>query len=500
MRSSGLRRAGALFALAAAVAAAWAPSACSRSPAALVLISLDTLRRDRLNCYGYATRRVSPNIDALARDSVVFEKAVSASPWTTPSHMTLLTSLAPSSHGVLTPLLTLMKDVDKRKVERLPEARITLAEALSSRGFTAAAFTGGVTMHPAIGFAQGFSLYDVSNFKMSEAGMGRIESWLGEHRRRPFFLFWHTFEVHSPYFDTRFVGEVVPAAEVPEVNAAIDDLGRRFRHEQPIPPELWVRIEGLKRHPRLSGALYDGGVASADRYVGDLLAFLREAGLYDRATIVLTSDHGEELGEREPGGVFGKHGHSLYEEMVGVPLIVKLPHQAHAGTRVRPPAPAVDVMPTILDVLGIPAAAAAGMEGRSLRPMWEGRETGGRYAFSEALAYESEQKSVRTDRYKYILEVPEGEVERHGRRYLPATPAWQLFDLASDPGERHNLLPPRGRSPATAVHAGAPVPASLVEGLDAELRRYVAQHFGATDTAALPAETVEKLKALGYVR
>ena len=154
MRSSGPRAARA--ALAVFLGAALAPLSCTRpAPPGLVLISLDTLRRDRLNCDGYARRRVSPHIDALARDSVLFENAVSASPWTTPSHMTLLTSLAPSSHGVLTPLLTLMSDVDKRKVERLPEARVTLAEALASRGFTNAAFTGGVTMHPAIGFAQG---------------------------------------------------------------------------------------------------------------------------------------------------------------------------------------------------------------------------------------------------------------------------------------------------------------------------------------------------------
>jgi arylsulfatase A-like enzyme len=194
-------------------------------------------------------------------------------------------------------------------------------------------------MHPAIGFAQGFSLYDVSNFKMSDAGMARIRSWLTGHRQHPFFLFWQTFEAHSPYLDTRFADQVVPASEAPDVRAAIDELGRRFHHEQPVPPELWVRVEGLKRHRELPGALYDGGVASADRWVGELLAFLREAGLYDRTTIVLTSDHGEELGDRAPGGIFGTHGHSLYEEMVGVPLIVKLPGQAHAGSRVRAPRP-----------------------------------------------------------------------------------------------------------------------------------------------------------------
>jgi arylsulfatase A-like enzyme len=486
------------------LAAAGAPAACSRTPpAGVILISIDTLRRDRLNCYGYRARAVSPHVDALAAGSVLFESAVAASPWTTPSHMTLLTSLAPSSHGVLTPFQRLLRDVREGSVERLPAARLTLAEVLSARGFDTAAFTGGVTLDPAIGFGQGFDTYDTSLFKMDAAAMARMQAWLEARRQRPFFLFWHTFEAHAPYLQTRFLREAVPADVAAEAESALGELGRHFMHD-PTPPGVYERLEALKPHHRqLAGALYDGGVSSADRWLGELVAFLRARGMYERVLIVFTADHGEELWDRGSGGIFGLHGHSLYEEMTGVPLIVKLPGGARAGTRVALPAPAVDVMPTVLDVLGIPASAAPEMEGRSLRALWEGRETGGRLAFSEALAFEEEQKSVRTDRYKYILTVPPGDVEAHGRRYLPPAAAGQLYDLQRDPREERNLLPVAARVPAAATSATAPPssgPASLVDALDVRLRQYVATHTGTSEKGTVAADTVERLRALGYVR
>lgn len=487
----------ALVALGAAVAA----DGCTRRAAPnVVLISLDTLRRDRLNCYGYKARRLTPAIDALAADSVVFDSAVAAAPWTTPSHMTLLTSLVPSSHGIMTPFGRLLQDLRRGTVERLPEARTTLAEVLAGRGYATAAFTGGLTLDPAIGFAQGFSRYDVSMFKVSDPSMAAMKGWVAGQGGRPFFLFWHTFETHAPYLDTTFVREVVPADAAGEVEAALAELGRRFSRG-PTPPEVLARLQALRPYHRdLSNALYDGGVRSADRRVGELIAFLRERDLYDRTLVVLTTDHGEELWDRGESGIFGVHGHSLYEEMIGVPLLVKLPGQARKGTRVAPPAPAVDVMPTVLDVVGVPRAAAAEMEGRSLRPLWEGREAGGRLAFTEALAFDTEQKSVRGDRYKYVVEVPPAVVKLNGRRFLPDKPDARLFDLRDDPAEKTNLLAARARAVRPAAAAAAGPPPALVEALDLRLREYVARHFGRTETAELPAEIIEKLKALGYVQ
>ncbi len=490
-----LAAAGALAALLSAL------PACARTPPPppnLVVISLDTLRRDRLNCYGYTARRLSPRIDALAADSVLFENAVAASPWTTPSHMSLLTSLAPSSHGVMAPFTRLAEGLRTHTVERLPDHRVTLAEALAAHGFATGAFTGGATLDPAIGFAQGFGSYDVSQFKINDAGMGRVKGWIAAQQGRRFFLFWHTFEVHEPYLDTTFVDQAVPAEAAPGVRAALGEISRHLA-QGAIPPEAMARLAAFKPHYRaLSQALYDGGVRSADRRVGELLDFLRESGLYDRTLIVLTSDHGEELWERTSSHIWGAHGHSLFDEMVAVPLVMKLPGQERAGTRLSPLAPAVDVMPTVLEVLQVPAAAAPQMEGRSLRPLWEGRPVEARPAFTEALAYDSEQKSIRTDRYKYILSVPADEVAKHGRRFLPENAARQLYDLLADPAERSNLLMDAAARPARPG-ASPPAPA-LVEALDRRLRVHVASRSGTAEKTTLAPETLESLKALGYLK
>jgi arylsulfatase A-like enzyme len=486
--------------LATALGLAAALGACAPpEPPSVIVVSVDTLRRDRLNCYGYRARTLSPNIDALAADSVLFENAVAAAPWTTPSHMSLFTSLAPSSHGITTSFRRLVLDIGAGTVQALPESRVTLAEALAGHGFRTAAFTGGSTLAPAIGFGQGFSVYDTSMVKMSPAGMGRMKAWVGRQRGRPFFLFWHTFEVHNPYLDTRFVGEVLPAGDAREVEGVMGEVRRRLARS-PVPPRVWARLARLEPHFReLSSALYDGGVASMDRWVGDLVGFLRQSGLYESALIVFTSDHGEELWDRAPGSLFGAHGHTLYDEMVRVPLLIKLPGRAYAGARVAAPAGSIDVMPTVLDVLGLPPAAEA--EGRSLRPLWEGRDSGGRIAFSEALAFDEEKKSVRTARFKYILAVPPAEVARHGRRYVPREAQRQLFDLMADPGEHHDLLSQEG---AAAAPAGETLAAA--EGLDGdvqELDRALREHVGAGDGDAVKAqlseETMERLRALGYV-
>jgi len=223
--------------------------------------------------------------------------------------------------------------------------------------------------------------------------------------------------------------------------------------------------------------------------VGRLLDLLRERGLYERALIVLTSDHGEEIGERGPDRVYDQHGHTLYEELLRVPLIVKLPGQERAGTRVSEVTRAVDVMPTILDLLGY-AGDVPAMQGTSLRPAWEGSDTV-RIAYAESLGIPAEAKALRTDRYKYVVSISAADVAQHGRQYVPPEPAArELFDLREDPGERQNLL----ASPRAGQLA------VLAEMLDERLRRHVASQHGQAEKVQLDQETVDKLKALGYVQ
>jgi len=468
-------------------------------PPNLILISVDTLRADRLNAYGYEARRVSPHIDGLAAEGILFERHMAASPWTTPSHLSLFTSLSPTAHGVTGTFSRLMNHLLGRgSFERLAEARQTLAEVLAGAGWATAAFTGGLAMDPGIGFDQGFDSYDTSLVKMSPKGMGRLRAWLDEPREGPFFLFWHTFEVHAPYLRTEFLSDVMPPDKVARVRRSLRRLAQSSGWKGTGEGAQILRRHGVYTRA-VSEALYDGGVLSMDRWLGELLTALRERGLYDRTLIVLTSDHGEQLGEHSDSagggddglGFYNAHGHTLYEEMLRVPLIVKLPGQRHAGTRVSTVSRTIDVMPTILAELSL-VPDVDEMQGVPLQPLWDGA---GKplplVAFSESLMETWEKKGLTSERYKYVLSVGPASVREHGRAFLPAEPdAVELYDLRRDPGEKNNLLGPHSTAEANRL-------AALFE---AELRRLSAERRGRAEAGQLAPETVEGLKALGYVQ
>lgn len=476
--------------------------ACKREtpPVNVILVSIDTLRADRLNAYGYAARQLTPNLDAFARDGVLFERHVASSPWTTPSHLSILTGLNPSRHGVTTSFGQLMKHLQhqgRRRLDSLPSARLTLAEALTARGYRTAAFAGAPTLAPQIGFSQGFEEYEMSQQKLNARTFRRVQAWLeAADRTRPFFLFWHTFEVHAPYLRTTFLREILPPAEAGRLEEAMAAYAaapgrRRTRRLEEI-------LEAHGAYTReVCDALYDGGVAWMDAYMGQLFASLKRQGLYDRTLIVLTSDHGEELGDRgvvmgkRGRGIYNSHGHTMYEELVHVPLIVKLLGQAQAGRRVREVTRAIDVMPTVLDLLGATTATHE-MQGVSLRPTLDG--TAPRHdliSLSEALAGNEEKKALRTARFKYIVSVAEADVERLGRDHLPEHPAAiELYDLSQDPRELNNLLLPR---------PGARPPDTLVAQLDRALRSTIGGPAAPRETAPVDQETLEGLKALGYI-
>jgi arylsulfatase A-like enzyme len=462
----------------------------------VVLISIDTLRADRLNCYGHQRRPLTPNIDGLAREGVLFEKHIASSPWTTPSHMSLLTSLVPSAHGFTVPFATLLSRAERGEpVDRLPDARLTLAEALAASGRTTAAFTGGLTLDPRFGFDQGFARYETSVRKLRPRNMQPLYDWIDEQRDRPFFLFWHTFEVHAPYLETAFLDEVLPADAARKLKRGIARSTRRWLLESRSPREQAALLDELDVYTLpVCDALYAGGVQSMDRWVGRLIRHLRDRGLYDRTLIALTSDHGEQLGERGVGpqargrGIFNQHGHTLYEELLWVPLVLKLPYQRHAGTRVAAVSGAIDVMPTVLDVLGLPLPGQ--MQGTSLRGLWEGRPEAPRLPLSESLSTRNEKKGVRSSRYKYIVSSTAAEVEQYGRTFIPDHPsARELYDLAVDPAEAVNLL----RQP------DAPEAQRVAAVLDAALRRALST-TGSSDKVNVPRTAVEALRSLGYVQ
>ena len=457
-------------------------------PPPLVLVSFDTLRADRLNCYGYEARTATPHVDALAGDGVLFENHLSAAPWTVPAHVSLLTSLWPSSHGVTGSLRELREDESAYRV--LSDSRTTLAEVLSAHGYATAAFTAGDTLDPRFGYGQGFSLYRTDMTKLHGGNVGGMLEWVAAHRDRPLFLFWHTFETHAPYLGTRYLDDVLPPDRAERVRRAVERYGEKLRRGEAQAGRFEHVLERRGAFsPAVTEALYVGAVADADRWLGVVVAELRRLDLYDRSVVVFTSDHGEEFADRSPDAFYNAHGHNLWTEMVRVPLIVKLPGQEAAGTRVSSLSRGVDVMPTVLDLLRV--AGSREMQGVSLRPLWESERPDARAGFVESLESQDEAKAIATGRYKYLLRIGAEAVVREGRAQVPAVPAWRgLYDLEDDPGETTNLLEGRVR----AEHE------RQASALDRELREHVAAQHPDSRPAELDPDMIERLRALGYVR
>lgn len=463
-----------------------APKTALESPN-VILISVDTLRADRLGCYGFDTRHLSPNIDALAADGILFENHISASPWTTPAHMSLLTSLYPSTHGINQSFREVKNSLDGAPFTRLPEARETLAEALAAQGYATAAFTGGRTLSPKIGFDQGFSRYETSMLKLDEQNMGEMMQWVESRGDEPFFLFFHTFEVHSPYLNSDFLPTEYAAAK-PDYDTLIEAYS-----QDPSAGGSRMERKFLQKHRAYNAevceALYLGRVRTMDAWIGRLIADLKSQALYDKSLIVFTSDHGDEFADHDPKKFYNAHGHSVYEELIRIPLIVKLPKQEKAGVRVTSISRTVDIMPTVLEVCGIDVEQFD-LQGDPLSPLWEHNGlTEKRIAYTEAAEYKFEIKSLRTDRYKYVLRIPAKSVARHGRSLIPDNVAAALFDLRADPAERTNLL----ASPQDEAIA------ALQIEYDARLRAFVNAQHGVAEEVQLDSETLKQLQSLGYI-
>ena len=458
-----LRGALAAFAVLAALRAGTALEAwrAARGPN-LLLVSIDTLRADHLGAYGYALP-TSPTIDArLADEGVTFTDVYSQSPKTTPSHMTLFTSLYPSVHGV-----ELWEN--GRPAHVLNPAVHTLAEVLKNAGYATAAFTGGAQIDPARGFDQGFDLYTVGGQRR------RALRWLGRHRWERFFVFYHTYDVHDPYlppdeyirlFDPDYRGRVLDAvhrlrAQGEMSEAAWEGISRRF----------WDSVD--RDDPRdvaFVERLYDAGIRRMDaETIRPLLDRLDQLGLARDTLVVFTSDHGE---------AFGEHGHfqhdDLYAGTLHVPLVLRWPGRLPAGLRIGSRVRLIDVMPTILELLGV--SAPPSLQGHSLTPLLHDAYTGpgaeGAVSeYSDARVYES--------------------LRRGGLSYIVDGPEERLFDLLRDPGEQQNVLANR---PAEAAAMRA-----ALEGWRRNCRALVPLLGPRDGTIAPSEETARRLRALGYL-
>lgn len=407
----------------------------------IVLVSIDTLRADHLGCYGY-DRPTSPAIDAFAARGVTFTQAIAQAPSTLPSHASILTSLLPQHHNA-----------SWEAGRPLPERALTLAEVLRDAGYATAAFTGGGQMDRVFGLGQGFDSYTQPGYARFGATVRDAVPWLQAHTAQPFFLFLHSYETHHPY-------EAAPA-----YRAVIEDVP----YEGALPDAISVEILRQINSGELAVdeadvahivAAYDAEIRSMDAGFAALVLVLREMGLWDRTLIVFTSDHGEELGER---GKVGWHSHSLYDEQLRIPLILKLPRDAFAGHRVERQVRSLDIAPTVLAVLGIrPPAQFRGVD---LTAFLRGEQVPPLVAVSRRDRATRDFTSVRTEEWKLQPDY--------------------LFHIAGDPGERWSIAHP---------------------GAEAELRAALAAELAArpavppAEQVVAPGSTLAELKALGYVQ
>jgi arylsulfatase A-like enzyme/Flp pilus assembly protein TadD len=380
----------------------------------LLIVTIDTLRADRLGAYGYERAR-TPNLDALARDGVLFEDTIAQAPVTLPSHASLFTGLVPPTHGV--------RD---NAAFRLEEEAETLAEILSDHGYETAAFVGAYVLDRSFGLAQGFELYDDELPEGGAATAGTFverkgedvarsfRSWLDERRaEKPFFAWVHFFDPHLPY----------------------------------------------------ANGGYDGEIAYVDAQIGALLDSLAAGDLRNDTLVVVTSDHGESLGEHGEKS----HGFFVYDSTLKVPLILSSPGSLPTGVRVRTTARIVDVFPTVLEALALPVPDL--VQGRSLL---------------ERIEEPGEPVPVYAECYAPQLNfhwAPLLALRENGYKYIEA-PRPELYDLRGDPGETRNL---------------AEADPERLERMRSRLARELESFPHSFSARVQPdADTTERLRALGY--
>lgn len=346
----------------------------------VLIVTLDTTRADHLGCYGRAGA-LTPTLDALAAGGVLFERAYTVAPLTLPAHASLFTGLYPPEHG-------LRINGQSRLSENIP----TLAKILADQGYDTGAFIASFVLDAKFGLNQGFATYgdDLSGAGPADHALHRYRAgnlvvddalkWLQGHFQQPFLCWVHLYDPHSPYLDHA------------------DQFGERFK-----------------------ASPYDGEIAFVDQQVARLRDFLKQRGMDDRTLVVVVGDHGEGLGEHHER----RHGKMLYNSTLHVPLIVSLPGKLPAGRRVPDAVSLVDLFPTILETLHQPWPTP--ISGRSLLAVASGAQLEPRACYGETdepfhEAGWSPVRSLTTDRWKYIK-----------------APRPELYDLAEDPAELHDL-------------------------------------------------------------
>jgi arylsulfatase A-like enzyme len=461
-------------------------SIAHRPPNVVVFLS-DTLRADHLGCYGYG-KNTSPAIDALAAESLVFEQCFAPAPWTKPSVASLFTGLLPHVHQAsATAPGEMHRSTDSLRVQMLRSALGTLAERFKTAGYATGYFLTNPQIQREFGFAQGFDAYTYKDVLPPTQIVHDALDWIDSlPQGQPFFAYIHEINPHAPYTCSDALFEslhgVPPqhaAAALPEGDrallAALDDhftfVAGSDRPPRPSLTELSpAGIAFLKQ-------IYDGEILGVDRDVAHLVGALRERSLFENTAFVFTSDHGEEFNDH--GGFF--HGHTLFDELIRVPLVLKMPGQA-TPARIPYSAGLIDLYATLLNIASIAVPKPVQSE-----PLVD--DTGAllidtdRPVFA-ALDYYSADPAI----WEYAMIVGKHKVRtrRNGNEII-------VIDRERDPAETGNLL---DRSGSARSHA-----LSLVDRFRTALAEHkeLAAALGPPVWSSGSEETREQLEALGYL-
>jgi arylsulfatase A-like enzyme len=459
----------------------------------LILISIDTLVPGRMSLYG-GPRRTTPHIDLLASESVRFVNAFSTAPWTMPAHASMLTGLYPST-------------IYARPGTGWSLQRATaLAERFRRAGYRTGAVTGGGFVSARSGAARGFESFEqVPKAGRPARAVNKSIAWLETNHDEPFFYFLHTFIVHAPYLDRRYVE--------PGQGGRLKDL---FKQDAALYSRLQMMccqdMTVTHEERRYMLALYDGGVAAADEMVGRLLAALERLQLMDDTAIIITSDHGQEFWQHTDRG---GHGHSLYDDQLRIPLLWYEPGLRAAGQSVSQHVSLIDIVPTIVERFGLKKDEA--FDGVDLSPLLDGREWAvERHLYAEAVHHGPKRLSVRTPEAKLIL-TPEPGVQLGigGKHPVSVAAPRELFlsedraearNIAGDPAyaqlfEELGLQLEEDRATALAGDpelSGSLTDAEILHGLR-NLRAGTEREAASPDAPHLDEETKRQLRELGYL-
>lgn len=437
----------------------------------IILISIDTLRADHLGCYGYK-RDTSPNIDSLASESALFLNTYATSPWTLPSHVSLLTSLYGVHHQVY------------HDDEKMDSSLITLADILRQNHFFCSAFTGGGFLSSVYGFSKGFDTYmegagRIFHQDSSERVYKAVSRWLDRNKDKKFFLFIHTYQPHDPYscpdpYKTMFLDE---EAKWKHLNL-LNHLGGKKAIFRNLPEQERQNAIGL----------YDGEIRYTDeKLIGPLVEKLKEMSLYDQTMIIFTSDHGEEFYDHGGWG----HGHSLYDESLKVPLIIKFPESKFAGEKFENIISHVDIMPTILDEMELYDPKIR-FDGRSLMPILKGKEKDDRFFFadigSHVLDSHIPQKTtMNSGKSKLIFNKRFNKEDLDFFLYPPPTlDSIEIYDLSQDPRETLNVTSKRVKLANQIIQK--------INDIYSKAKKRK------TGKAEIDEELKDQLRALGYIK